>query len=200
MIVKCQWCEQRDTDRDEMEFFLAGVKNPQKKYIHKHCWEAFLKDKEEKDKERAEQDALNEVIMQIYGVKKLPNEAWVLLENLRHGNAIFGSQQKLSKRYKEGYSFTLLAETFDYCSETIEYHNSQKRFTSFMAAFRYGLAIIIDKVYFVERRKEKIEAEKRMAENHMKNMEEGNHGYKSNYKPSSKRNKVDISEFLDDEE
>lgn len=194
---KCQHCEISDTHEDDMEFEMVGDKKPVKRRYHKHCWQEHLKDKEFKADEQVKKDALNEVLKEIYGVKEIPNHAWALLEKLRGGNPVFGAKQNIGKRYKEGYEYPLIKETFEYCSDTIEYWNSVKNFDGFMRAFKYALSIIIDKIYVVEQRVKQREKQEILIEKHIENMEDGSQGFESSYKKPSKSN-TDITDFLDD--
>jgi hypothetical protein len=195
--VKCQKCGISDTPKEEMEFYLAGNKKPQKKYYHKgECWQAYLKDKAFKAEEQVKKDLLNDTLKEIYGVKEVPSSAWTLLEALRGGNPVFGARQNMSKRYKEGYDYILIKETFEHCSETIEYYNRTKNFDGFLGAFKYALTIIIDKIYFVEQRKKERERQQLKIDKHLESVEENNQVFETNYKKPAK-NKSDITDFLD---
>jgi hypothetical protein len=187
---KCQWCKVSDTSKEEMDIELVG-KNQSAKYYHKVCYVPFLKEKEFKKKERVELDSLIEVIKEIYGVKVIPNSAYPFLQDLRNGTKFFG---KYDYSYKQGYSYSIIAETYDYCSDTIQYYNGVKSFNGFMGAFRYGLAIVCDKLSIVEQRKKQRENSKVLIEKHIDQMEDDNE-FATSYKPS---NKSSITEFLDD--
>lgn len=136
-----------DATKDEMEVERVGKAN---KYFHKECYIKYLEDKAFKEQERQELDKLVEVIKEIYGVKVIPNSAYPFLQDLRNGTKFFG---RYDYSYKKGYRYNLIAETFHYCSETIHYWNLHKSFNGFMGAFRYGLAIVCDKLSIVEQRK-----------------------------------------------
>lgn len=193
MLVKCQHCNIKDTDRDDMNFELA-TNGKTKKYYHKSCHEEYLKDKEFKENERVELDKLVEVIKNIYGVKILPNSAYPFLQDLRNGTKFFG---KYDYKYKEGYTYDLIAETFEYCSDTIEYYNARKSFNGFIGALRYGLAIVCDKLSIVEQRRKHRENQERFIEKQIENMGYDGQEFESTYK-KPKKSKSDISEFLDD--
>ncbi|AYP68363.1 hypothetical protein PQE75_gp116 [Bacillus phage vB_BcoS-136] len=192
---KCQMCKEQGL-LEEMQFELVGKTKPVKKYYHNHCYQEFLKEKEFKAKEQMEKDELNEVIKNIYGIKEIPSQAWVLLEKLRGGNPVFG-KQNIGKRYKEGYEYPLIKETFEHCSDTIEYWNSVKDFNGFMGAFRYALTIVIDKIYYVEQRMKERESKKKLIEQHTIEMKSHEQEFESNYKKKTS-NTTDISDFLDD--
>ena len=195
---KCMRCKLDDTLMEEMEFELVGATKPQKKFYHKACFVEHLKEKEFKRIEAEKLDVLTEKIKEIYGVKEVSKQAFPMLQKLRNGEKVFGNQKNVSKRYKEGYDYLLIAETFDYCSETIEYWNSVKPFDGFMSAFRYAMTIIIDKIYVVEKRARTREAEERKMEVHMKRVQAEEEIFEdTNYKKPSK-NKSDFTDFLDE--
>lgn len=194
---KCQLCGVSDTHEDDMDFEMAGTKKPLKMRYHKDCFIEHLKAKEFRAEDQLKQDALDQTLKEIYGVSQVPSQAWTLLEKLRNGDRVFGAKQTLSKRYKEGYDYLLIKETFEYCSETIEYWNSVKNFNGFMGAFKYALTIVIDKIYIVEQRAKQREKQKIMVEKHIENIDVEDYGYESSYKKPSK-SKADITDFLDD--
>lgn len=191
--LKCQWCKITDTPKDEMMVEKVGEKT--NKYYHKHCWDDHLKHKEFLADEMAKKDELNEVIKEIYGVKELPNQAWVFLEKLRFGNPVFGAKQKTDKRYREGYEYPLIKATFEYCSDTIEYWNSVKNFNGFMGAFKYALSIIIDKIYVVEQRIENAKKQQQMMEKHIETVDNTHEEFTTGFKKKTKN--ADITDFLD---
>lgn len=195
MLVKCQWCEIKDTDRKEMEVEVIQQKKPVNKYYHKHCWKKYQERKSIIAKEMPLKDELNEVIKQIYGVEELPNQAWIMLENLRAGNPVF-KKQTIGKRYRQGYEYPLIKATFEHCSETIEYWNGVKNFDGFMGAFRYAMSIIIDKIYVVEQRLEDQKRQQMMIEKHVEKVAEPEE-FVSAYK-EKKKDSGDFTDFLDD--
>lgn len=193
---KCQWCKEKGF-LDEMEVELVGNEKVVRKCYHTECHIDYLKDKAFKAKEQIKKDSLNEVLKEIYGVKEIPSQAWTLLESLRNGQAVFGAKQSIGKRYKEGYEWSLIQETFEHCSDTIEYWNGVKNFNGFMGAFKYAMTIIIDKIYFVEQRVANREKQKDLMEKHVDNLDDSIHEFESNYKKPTKTQKS-ITDFLDD--
>lgn len=189
--IKCQRCGISDTTKEELEFELVGAKNT-KKYYHKDCYVEHLKDKEFKEIERQELDKLVEVIKEIYGVKTIPNSAYPFLQDLRNGNKFFG---KYDYKYKQGYTYDLIAETFNFCSDTIEYWNGVKSFNGFVSALRYGLAIVCDKLSIVENRRKSQERQQLLIDKHLEkvNVEDE---FTTGFKKKEKTN-IDITDFLD---
>lgn len=197
MLVKCQYCNVKDTDRDDMEKEVVGKKNKTNKYYHKDCYEKFLVDKKFKEEERLEKDELVNTIMKIYNVKALPPQFYPLLESLRNGQNVFGAKQNTGKRYKQGYSYKLIEKTYIYCEDTIEYWNNRKSFESLIGALKYGLAIIINKIYKVEQIEKDEESKRIMMENQLNSIDNGEYlDFDSNYK--RKNDDSDITDFLED--
>ncbi|MGV4321159.1 hypothetical protein [Bacillus mojavensis] len=200
---KCHWCGLDDTLMEEMEFDTVGVKRPIKKFYHRgECWDAYMEEKRFKQKEQEEKDKLNEFLVNFYGLHKtgIPGTAWTLLENLRNGNPVFNdgkSPKQQTKRYKEGYDYPLILETFDYITETLEYAHRTVPFDGFMGKFKYALRIVIDKIYLIESRREKREKQKENIERHIENIKVEDHIFETNYKKPAKSD-TDISDFLDD--
>lgn len=189
--LKCQRCGVSDTIKEEMEFELVGAKQT-KRYYHKHCFQEHLKDKAFKEQERVELDKLVEVIKSIYGVKTLPNSCYPFLQDLRNGTKFFG---KYDYKYKEGYTYDLIADTFNYCSETIEYWNGRKNFNGFTSALRYGLAIVCDKLSIVEQRRRDKERQEELINKHVETVEIESDEFVSSFK--KKKTNTDITDFLD---
>lgn len=192
---KCRYCKIDDTHKDEMEVEYVGTKKTPK-YYHKECYKEYRKEKDFKEEESRKLDELVEVIQNIYGVKELPTQAYPLLQKLRNGEKVFGKQQT-SKRYKEGYDFEVIKETYDYCSETIEYWNQHKSFNdSFMNAFKYGLSIIIDKIYYVEQRIENRKEQEKAIDKHIEQLREEDFDFESSYEKN--KEKEEDFDFLND--
>jgi len=66
-----------------------------------------------------------------------------------------------------------------------------------MSAFKYALAIVIDKIYFVEQRAKERENKNKMIEKYIEQVEVSDVMFESNYKKKNKKDD-DILDFLDD--
>lgn len=192
---KCQLCGLDDTLLEDMKFEEVGKKLI-KKYYHDKCYEEHLIKQKFIEEELEELDKLRLVIQRIYGLDPLPHQAYPLLQKIRNGESITGGKSH-GKRYKEGYSYTLIRETFEHCEDTISYWNNVKDFNGFLSAFRYALAIIIDKLYVVEQKVANKNRQELMVEKHIKNMSDEELEFESSYKKPTKSSS-DISDFLDD--
>lgn len=191
---KCQWCEEQGL-LEKMTFEWSNAKKPTKKFYHMdNCYEKYLEDKKFKEEERIELDKLIEVIKGIYGVKVVPSSIYPYLQDLRNGTKFFG---KYDYMYKKGYTYDLIAETFDYCSETIQYWNGIKSFNGLTSALKYALAIVCDKLQVVENRKKQREKQRLLIEKHMENVDEEDQIFETSFKKKEKSSN-DITDFLDD--
>lgn len=145
----CQYCGSKDT-RDEMVQVKFGITTKVNKYYHKKdCHEAFLKEEEFKKEEAVKRDSLYETVMGIYDVRVLPNSFYMQIEGLRHGNRVF-KRQNMGKRYREGYDYDLIEESYLYSEDSIHWSLDNKAFTSMANALNYGLSIVINNIYNVE--------------------------------------------------
>lgn len=150
---KCDFCGVSDTPKEQL--VKVKVTEKSEKCFHEGaCYDNYLKDKEFKESEAKELDGLVETIKSIYGAKTIPNTVYPYLQDLRNGTRFFG---KKDYKYKEGYTYDLIRETFEYCSETIEYWNARKDFNGLTNALRYGLVIVCDKLGVVEERRKRRE-------------------------------------------
>ena len=194
--VKCQHCEVTDTPKDEMEYELVGKAKKVKKYYHKHCYNTFLEEKKFKEIEAKELDELKISIENIFNINQLPHQAYPFLQKLRNGEKVFGNQNT-GKRYKEGYSYPLIKDTFEYCEDTINYWLKNKEFKGFMSAFKYSLSIVIDKIYFVEQRVAERKSREAVSERKEKSRNQEYQSTNFNEKKFGKKtDDMDISELL----
>jgi uncharacterized protein YlaI len=189
---KCQFCKAQG-HVDDMTFEMTTGKRPVKKFYHNECYKNYLKDKEFKAKEAVELDKLVEKIKEIFGAKAIPSSIYPYLQDLRNGTRFFG---KHDYKYKQGYTYDLITETFDYCSETIEYWLSVKNFNGLTSALKYSLAIVCDKLQVVENRRKQREKQRALIEKHIENVDVENQEFISSYK--KKNDATSNLDFLDD--
>lgn len=195
----CQWCGEKST-KDKMVQVKVGVKTKVNKYYHeKDCYNAFLEEEEFKKIEAVKRDSLYETIMKIYDVKVLPNSFYMQIEGLRHGNRVF-KRQNMGKRYREGYDYELIEDSYLYSQDSIEWSLENKAFTNLANALNYGLSIIINNIYNVEMKRDS-KRDKEHMEKVVENVKSENETPVDFYESSYKRNKKDendISFLLDD--
>jgi hypothetical protein len=164
-IVKCNFCNLKDTDKKEMECDTIEYDSGSvvRKYYHKgECWNQFLAEKEFLKKENEERDYLNEVIKDIHGLDIVPSQFFSgYLQGLRNGNFKMGKKVKKSK---EGFSYKLIADTYVFCKDNIKYWRENKKFDGTVAELRYCLSIVVDKISLVKKKQERAILKKQIEE------------------------------------
>ena len=177
-----------------------GVTTKVNKYYHEEdCYDAFIEEEKFKEKEAREKDSLVQTVMDIYDVKALPNTFYMQMEGLRHGNRLF-SRQKLGWRYREGYEYNLIEESYLYSKDSIDWSLEKKAFVNLSNALNYGLTIVINNMYNVElirdtkRNKEHME---KVADNVREEDDLPANFYESSYQ-KAETDDHDISFLLDD--
>lgn len=196
MKVKCRFCDAKDTERDDMLLHIIETEtgNKYNRYYHKECYPKYLQHQEFLDKEKVELDFLFETIKEVHKIETVPDKFYPFLQDLRNGNVLNG---KIKKKYKSGYPYTLIAKTYLFCRESIEYWKKNKDFKdSTMSELKYCWAIINDKINAVKKREEKKEFQARqqkIVENKYNN-EIKTEQVETNYK--KKKDELDISDFL----
>lgn len=186
----CRWCGEK-SPRPEMQKVVTGNKTKVNKYYHKEeCYEEFLMEEEFKKVEQEKRDSLYNKVMDIYDTKALPNSFYIQIEGLRHGNRVFKTQN-MGKRYREGYDYDLIEETYEESRDAIEWSLKNKAFVNLSNALNYGLSIIINNIYGVEKRRERMESREHMEEV-AENVKLENSGgqpfdeFETSYKPKEK--------------
>ena len=180
-MLKCQWCNTKD--RDEK------VKD-KKGYYHKKCFDEFLEYKKFKEKEKQDFALLLETICKIHRIDLIPNQFYPFLQEIRNGSVLFG---KVKKSYKEGIEYNIIKQTYEYCQDNINWAKNNKEFKDTLQELKYGLAIIKNNINkIVQREKKKNEEQRRKIKT--ENIDELD---ESNIKYNNKKNKYDISDFID---
>ena len=146
--VKCQWCQ----NKDEKETMTSEQIGKQNRYYHPNCYDQYLIDKEFKQQERLELDSLVDVIKRVHDIKIIPNQFYPYLQQLRNDDVLFG---KLKKQYKQGVSYKVITDTYEYCQKDIAWAKGNKDFKQVMAELKYGLAIVKNNIENMTREKHK---------------------------------------------
>lgn len=177
----------------------VGITTKVNKYYHeKDCYDAYVEEEKFKKKEAKEKDSLVQTVMDIYDVKALPNTFYMQMEGLRHGNRLF-SRQKIGRRYREGYEYNLIEESYLYSKDSIDWSLENKAFVNLSNALNYGLTIVINNMYNVELIRDTKRNKEHMEElsNNVKGDSIAQQYYDSSYK-KAKEDEHDISFLLDD--
>lgn len=195
----CQYCGEKST-KDKMVQVKVGVTTKVNKYYHEEeCYQAYLDEEEFKKEEAVKRDSLYETIMRIYDTKVLPNSFYMQIEGLRHGNRVF-KRQNMGKRYRQGYDYDLIEETYLYSEDAIEWSLDNKAFTNLANALNYGISIIINNIYNVEMKRDSVRSREHMEAIVENVREEDNlpaNLFESSYK-KAKEDEHDISFLLED--
>lgn len=189
--LKCQWCSGK-AERDEMVKVTKGKVN---KYYHMHeCYDEYIAEIEFKKKESIVRDSLYTKIMEIYGVRALPSSYYMQIEGLRHGNRVFKTQS-MGKRYREGYEYDLIEDAYKESEGAIEWSLKNKAFTNLTNALNYGLSIVINNIYEVEKKRDSVQQREHLeqiSENNRTDIEE-----EEVFESSYKKKETDDDDFFD---
>ena len=166
--------------------------------FHLDCKLQYECEKVEKEIERAELDELVEYIKDVYNVISLPSQCFPYINDLRSGSVLFG---KIKKKVGQGYTYPTILETYKEATESILWAKENKDFKNFMQEFKYGMAIVRNKIIDVDRRlKEEAKNEAREKRSVIKEMDVLEVDFSKLKKQAEVENEIDISSFLDDED
>lgn len=190
-LVKCRICEKQSRQAD-----MKVVKKSTNEYYHEgECWDKYLEKKAFNEKENKEMDYLWDVFEKVYGFP-VPSRFVHEIQDLRNGTMRYG---KVRRKYKQGYSFTLIAETYLECAESIEWAKKTKNFKDLLSECRYGLAIISNNIVNV---RDKMERKARQREEIQESVAEMTMSDTThlttnvNYNKNKQKKRVDISDLL----
>ncbi|GMX64565.1 hypothetical protein Elgi_38340 [Paenibacillus elgii] len=162
--VKCKICDIKDDK-------ILMIKESNNKYYHiENCHYLYLKDKAFKQKELEEKNELTDSIVRIMGYKNrgsIPSTFFSsYVQPFRNDDVLYG---KLEKKYKEGFSYLTIKETFDYCEDNIKKYVRMKRdkneFKDTISELRYVWKIVCNNIENMLRDKKKFEKQKSIVTN-----------------------------------
>ncbi|MNX90085.1 hypothetical protein D3C86_1221190 [compost metagenome] len=114
-----------------------------KRYYHKvFCHEKYLQDKEFKQLEREQMDDLVSTIIKVHklqGRASIPHTFYPFVQDIRNDSQLFG---RMDKRYKQGVTYKVIEDTYEYCSDKIEWARGNKEFKNILSELKYCLAIV----------------------------------------------------------
>lgn len=135
-LLKCPVCGQYGTKEDM-------VRETDKRHYHKeYCHEKWKRERVFKQKEQEELDSLTDAIVKIHKLQSrqsMPKSFYPFIQDLRNDSVLFG---KLDRKYKQGATYKVIEDTYDYCSEKIEWARGNKEFKTIMAELKYCFAIV----------------------------------------------------------
>lgn len=194
--IKCRWCNEMGAKSSmKVDLKISESGRTTNIYVHDQCYAAYSENKLYLMKETDAKLRLHKLVADIYEVdyKEFPKSFFVFLEQVRNGN-----DRPKGGRYKEGISYELLAQVYEYCREEIKRVRTYKTFVSPKDELFYGLAIVRNNVFDVKRLNEqqrindsRHEIVERKIESNVEHREQ-----EIEYKPTGKKASNDISDFL----
>lgn len=183
----CKHCKKRD----DINNFIAIKKdeNKNKAYYHVKCYEEYNLQREQIEIDNKEKDNLVKTVCEIYNIaiSSIPTDYFVSLSNLRNGDALYGKKSKS----KEGYSYKVIEYTYKKYGNYLKGLKNTKNFKSIRSELKYGLAIIADKIYYINKQYQNYIKDKEI--NIKKELKQN---YVNNYDKNKTKNDSDISSFL----
>ncbi|KAF6565330.1 hypothetical protein G9G63_09220 [Paenibacillus sp. EKM202P] len=135
-LLKCPICGQYGRKVDM-------IRETDKRHYHReYCHEKWKRERIFKQKEQQELDSLIDTIVKIHklqGRYSVPKTFYPFIQDLRNDSVLFG---RLDKKYKQGTSYEVIKNTYEYCSEKIEWARGNKEFKTLMAELKYCFAIV----------------------------------------------------------
>ncbi|MET3209682.1 UNVERIFIED_CONTAM: uncharacterized Zn finger protein (UPF0148 family) [Paenibacillus sp. PvR008] len=135
-LLKCPVCGQYGHKADM-------VRETDKRHYHKeYCHERWKRERAFKQSEQEEKDSLTDKIVKIHrlqGRASIPHSFFPFIQDVRNDSVLFG---KINKRYKQGVSYKVIEDTYNYCFEKIEWARGNKEFKTIMAELKYCFAIV----------------------------------------------------------
>ena len=185
--VKCKFCNIQDEK--------TSMTKVDSRYVHNDCLDEYNSEIEFKKKEHKDLAKLMEYIKKVHNIEVIPNQFYPFIQDLRNGNArrgkIIGTQ-----KYKEGYSYYVIALTYKYIKPQIKWAIRNKNFNGSSSMLRYTYAILVDKISVVNKkliRKQEKDASEDSAIKHVQETVGSFGGTSYKYK---KQKKTDISKLL----
>lgn len=190
MLVKCWYCEKKDTDRKDM-IKIEGKFN---KYYHISCYPKYQKKQEVINQDVVEWEELFEYLKEVFDVPTLSGNAIKTLQDLRNG--YLKVHNRVVKRYKMGVPFNIMTETYKRYRKQIDYALNTKQFKG-EGAFIYCFKIMESKIgetVTMRKKKEKHDKTRKIADK--RTIAPTDEVPKAEFK--KKEYEKDISDFLDE--
>lgn len=142
LMVKCKYCNEKTVYKFDKEL------KREEGMFHNECYDKFLKEKAQKEKDAKELDELNSYLLKLFRVKFFNNGVYTILASVRNGDSgVLGARAVKSK---QGYDYALMLEAFKYCNDDIEYALRTKDFNGLNNALKYIMYIVTDKLPMLE--------------------------------------------------
>ncbi len=164
--LKCQICKEL-SERELMEVVSKTSKKTGKtvnKYYHKgECWDSYLKEQSDINKEMKEKDELDAVLKKMFNIKvDYPDNIWWMIQDLRNGTNRFKKFWK--KSFKKGYPYPVIAEAYRMSKDNIEWARLNKRFRNLEEEMKYSLKIIQKKLEDAYKKQDRTMLQEKLSE------------------------------------
>jgi hypothetical protein len=196
MIVKCAWCKEKN-DKTEMfceeketgKFNKNGTEKKIRKYFHQDCYDLYKKDKEVKKIEAEKWDNLYQFLLKLHSLDVLDARMIEKLQDLRNGTIKI--HNKKIRRYKQGVTYELMLQTYEYIIKRIDYVLLHNSFKTKWNEFSYVFGMIINNINEVKMMNER----NKIASHNNKKVTESDN-VEITFKNRKKKDELDISDLL----
>lgn len=179
------------------KFNQNGTEKMTRKYFHKECALEIEKDKQFKQKETEEFDALYQYLKDLHKIDALDGRMIERIQDFRNGTVKVQNQKV--KKYKEGVTYKAMLDTYKYIGDQIEriLHTNnfnQKKWNEF--AYIFGTMVRnLNDVQVMLKQKEREES--KLDTTVKKNIESESENYTPTFNnKKKKKDDLDISSFL----
>lgn len=198
--VKCHWCKIKDP-KESMEveekgtgkFNKNGSEKKQRKYFHLECYQNYLKDKEFKEQELKELDALYQYLIKLHKLEALDGRMIERIQDFRNGT-IKVKNQKI-KKYKNGVTYSKMLQTYQFIEDKLNKVYEYKHLEPGWQEFTYFFGTMVNSLNEVQHVMKKQAKETALKETVVKKNIETQSDYPAPLN-KKKKDELDISNFL----
>lgn len=196
-LVKCFRCKEKQ-NKDEMiveenktnSINKNGTPKVTRKYFHNHCYQIFLKEKEEKQREVVEFNDLFEYLKELHKIDVLDGRMIEKIQDLRNGSVKI-KNKKISKS-KQGVRYSVMLDTYKHIQSRVDYILNTNEFKEKWNEFSYIFGTMINNINKVQDASNK----KRIIEKLSKNKKIDQETIEIEVRKTEKKDELDISDFL----
>jgi hypothetical protein len=192
--VRCPHCKEYEmwTNRKEM-VIEKGIKC--NIYIHAKCYPIYKEEEKVKEKENSQKNKLSEYIKVLHNVKRIPDNFWYLIEDLRNGTERFKENTSIEKKKKKGYGYDVILKSYEMVTKKCLHALATKKFQSEKSKLVYCLRIVEDNLLDAQRKIIQENRKQKIIELEEEKFSEINRVRKVDYK--KKENKHDILDLFE---
>lgn len=183
MLVKCFKCKEK---HDKEEMVMYEVKKP-RRYFHKECYEMFIKEQEQREKDLMELDELYQYLLRLHNINLLDGRMMEKIQDLRNGSIKING--KKIKKYKQGVSYSLMLETYKHFDQRIDYIIHSNQFQTKWNEFSYVFGTMVNNINTVKELNKRVQQVNKPVQINQETVE-------IEVKKANVKDDLDISEFL----